>query len=642
VRPRRKLANGGGAPARKSEPWYDQSCKDAYQHKKRVSQCPQSTAEQIKVAQTRYDSVTSRAKQIWMQRRNDELVEKSNKDSRHFWKVCKTRKRNSCPVSLPEQKEAFQTLYGAQPAEPPQRPATSGVSATSSSDDECMFASITAEELHVCIKKLKRGKSPGIDGVSADMVIDGGDLLHDCLLQLFNRMLATSCPECLSIGMITAVFKSGEKSDMSNYRGITVGPVFAKLFAMIIERRLASWAEEHGIKARGQADFRKNYRTTDNIFVLRSLIDKQKQARQKGGSGKLYCCFVDLKRRLDTVPRALLWQVLEDLGVQGRVLDITIGVKYLVAAGKKAVHAMRRRCISLHLSDPATICKLFDILVLPILSYSCEVWAVNPKVGAKAELLHRQFLKQLLGVRKSTTNQIVLAEFERFPLPIHFWQQILRYHNRVRALPNSWLDKLALIDGFWDSNPPHRVEALSGNWRSDVRRFTETLGQQIMYDELDISIIVEREKARRLEDFLFDTDHSSLQLYRTVYKANQSVYQYSDYLSTVRCYPHGRLISRFRCGCQGLHVDTGFGKDSEHCSREDRVCLVCMSGSVENEHHFLFDCPAYSHIHQQYSHHFHQASSSVAAFLAVTNPMWQAVISRLVLHKDNLFWPVHF
>ena len=104
------------------------------------------------------------------------------------------------------------------------------------------------------------------------------------------------------------------------------------------------------------------------------------------------------------------------------------GVEYLVAAGKKAVHAMRRRCISLHLSGPATMCKLFDILVLPILSYSCEVWAVNPKVGAKAELVQRQFLKQLL-VRKSTTNQIVLAEFGRFYLQIHFWQQILRHHN---------------------------------------------------------------------------------------------------------------------------------------------------------------------------------------------------------------------
>ena len=155
-----------------------------------------------------------------------------------------------------------------------------------------MFASITAEELHVCIKELKCGKSPGIYGVSADMVIDGGDMLHDRLLQLFNRMLATPFPECLSVSMITAVFTVGEKSDMSNYRGITVGPVFTKLFVMIIERRLASWAEEDGVKARGQAGFRKNYRTTDNIFLLRSLIENQKQARQKGGNGKLYCCFV--------------------------------------------------------------------------------------------------------------------------------------------------------------------------------------------------------------------------------------------------------------------------------------------------------------------------------------------------------------
>ncbi len=83
-------------------------------------------------------------------------------------------------------------------------------------------------------------------------------------------------------------------------------------------------------------------------------------------------------------------------------------------------------------------------------------------------------------------------------------------------MPNSRLDKLALIDGFWESSPPHRVETLSGNWRSDVRRFTDTHGQQIPYDELDISIIIEQEKARWVEDFLFDTDLSSLQLYRTV------------------------------------------------------------------------------------------------------------------------------
>ncbi len=109
-------------------------------------------------------------------------------------------------------------------------------------------------------------------------------------------MPATSFPECLSVGVITAVFKFGEKPDMSNYRGITVGPVFAELSAMIIERRLASWAEEHRVKARGQAGFHKNYRTTDNIFVLRSLIEKRKQARQKRGSGKAILMFCGLRK----------------------------------------------------------------------------------------------------------------------------------------------------------------------------------------------------------------------------------------------------------------------------------------------------------------------------------------------------------
>ena len=44
-----------------------------------------------------------------------------------------------------------------------------------------------------------------------------------------------------------------------------------------------------------------------------------------------------------------------------------------------------------------------------------KVWAVNPSVGEAAEVLHRGFLKQLLSARMSTTSDIVLAEFGRFP-----------------------------------------------------------------------------------------------------------------------------------------------------------------------------------------------------------------------------------
>ena len=60
---------------------------------------------------------------------------------------------------------------------------------------------------------------------------------------------------------------------------------------------------------------------------------------------------------------------------------------------------MNRRCALLPISDPELLCKLFDSLVLPILSYASEVWGVDEKIGDAAELLHRQFLKHILGVK---------------------------------------------------------------------------------------------------------------------------------------------------------------------------------------------------------------------------------------------------
>jgi len=91
-----------------------------------------------------------------------------------------------------------------------------------------------------------------------------------------------------------------------------VGPVLAKVFAMILEARLSSWAEERGLRARGQAGFRKDFRTTDNLYILRTLIEQSIHKRKK-----VYCCFVDFRKASDTVPRDLLWQVLDEMGIVG-------------------------------------------------------------------------------------------------------------------------------------------------------------------------------------------------------------------------------------------------------------------------------------------------------------------------------------
>ncbi len=53
-------------------------------------------------------------------------------------------------------------------------------------------------------------------------------------------------------------------------------------------------------------------------------------------------------------------------------------------------------------------------------------------------------------------------------------------------------------------SPPHRVQALSGSQRSDRHRLTDTNGQHMLHDKLDVFINIERQNRRWGEDFLFD------------------------------------------------------------------------------------------------------------------------------------------
>ncbi len=112
------------------------------------------------------------------------------------------------------------------------------------------------------------------------------------------------------------LFKGGDGFEFNNYRGITVGPILAKLFVMILDKRLNEWAKQHGLRAKGQAGFHKDYRTIDQLFILWTLI-KQSKAKKK----PLYCSFVDLKKAFNIVSCEVLWQVLVGLRVEGYFLQ---------------------------------------------------------------------------------------------------------------------------------------------------------------------------------------------------------------------------------------------------------------------------------------------------------------------------------
>ena len=87
----------------------------------------------------------------------------------------------------------------------------------------------------------------------------------------------------------------------------------------------------------------------------------------------------------------------------------------------------------MHIRDPLQMSKMFDSLVRPNLSLRCKIWALNPKAGEEAGMLHKSFLHSLLlrPKKASESGAIVLAHFLPCPLQHSWWQQIVRYQNRL-------------------------------------------------------------------------------------------------------------------------------------------------------------------------------------------------------------------
>jgi len=116
---------------------------------------------------------------------------------------------------------------------------------------------ITLAELFQALKKLQRNKVADLDGMKVKFILDARELLHMPLLTMFYCFLAEGFPKALSTGVVHVLFKRGNAFEFDNCRGIMVGPILAKLFAMILDKRLSEWAEQHGLCAMGQAGFHK-------------------------------------------------------------------------------------------------------------------------------------------------------------------------------------------------------------------------------------------------------------------------------------------------------------------------------------------------------------------------------------------------
>ena len=268
---------------------------------------------------------------------------------------------------------------------------------------------------------------------------------------------------------------------------------------------------------------------------------------------------------------------------------------HLADSGRKASHGLHRRCIQMHIKDFALKCKLFDALVTPVLNYCSEIWAVDLPLTSKAaqEIVHTSFLKRLLCVPSTAADDNVRGEFGRYPLYCAWLGILLKFWNRLCTLPQDRLLHHAFIEmrtlhttgcPCWLTKLDARLEELFGADNAYVLLIRA--GQPVE----DWKDAVKGCKA----DYLVRARRRGVDsvVAGTYWGMKNSRYAAEGYLAEVGNSHERRALAMFRTGCHWLHIQRG--RHAPRLARDQRICKLCDMGTVEDEQHMLFECPAHA------------------------------------------------
>ena len=149
------------------------------------------------------------------------------------------------------------------------------------------------------------------------MLKDSARFIAAPLAHVINVSIKSAVvPEDFKYGVISPVFKSGSKSDLDNYRPVSVLPICSKIFEKCIHSQIIHFLEEKNMLSATQFGFRKK-RNTETAATL--FLD---QIRQNIDSGQMTgAIFIDLSKAFDTLSHAQIIKNLPSYGIRGKEKD---------------------------------------------------------------------------------------------------------------------------------------------------------------------------------------------------------------------------------------------------------------------------------------------------------------------------------
>ena len=291
--------------------WFDENCRNS----KNEFKIARNTFNRTKKAESRvnfsrararYNRIKKKAKFKFKCDEGQRIRKLAQKQPRQFWKNIKsqfqkpTEKADSLTVD--DLCNHFKSLFGEAELD---NNFDENVLNEQNFDND-LDLEFSEDELRKVISSLKNNKSAGIDSITGEILKASFEFTSPFLLLLYNRMFSSSeYPRAWGEGIIAPVFKKGDPNEASNYRGITLISVLAKINSQLLLNRLTSWTENYEKITNNQFGFQKGKSVQDCIYILHAVISRVLNKGQK-----LYCIFIDYEKCFDKIDRSFLWQKL--------------------------------------------------------------------------------------------------------------------------------------------------------------------------------------------------------------------------------------------------------------------------------------------------------------------------------------------
>ena len=175
---------------------------------------------------------------------------------------------------------------------------------------------IGPDEIYKIISNLGINKSGDIYGNTSKLVKLGGPVLIQILTLLFNKSIDQGIfPSALKLSKIVPIHKGDSIFEVSNYRPISLLPIFSKILEKLMYSRIIEFITKYNVLYTNQFGFQKGMSTE---YAINSLLHNIVNSMNKDETG--FCILLDFAKAFDTVNHDILLDKLQYYGIRGTAL----------------------------------------------------------------------------------------------------------------------------------------------------------------------------------------------------------------------------------------------------------------------------------------------------------------------------------